>query len=76
MTHIIRTGDFYYFPEDNSIWMVTNISSRIGLMLVAGNHSSSTSLLPEYVNSYGRYLGSIATTPTSQLKDFYPELFI
>ena len=72
----ISTGNFYYFPADDSIWMVTDISSRIGLMLVAGNHSSSTSLLPEYINLYGRYLGNMATTPTSQLKDLYPELFI
>lgn len=77
MTHTIGTGDFYYFPEDDSIWMVTDISSRVGLILIAGNHSSSTSLLrPEYVNLYGRYLGNIAITPTSQLRDFYPELFI
>ena len=73
----ISTGNFYYFPEDDSIWMITDISSRIGLMLVVGNHSYSTiSLLPKYINLYGRYLGNIATTPTSQLKDFYPELFI
>ena len=72
----ISTGNFYYFPEDDSIWMITDISSRIGLILVVGNHSSSTSLLPEYINLYGRYLGNLATTPTSQLTDFYPELFI
>ena len=74
---MITTGNFYYFPADDSIWIVTAISHRITLMLIAGNHSSSTSfLLPEYVELYGRYLGNIATTPTSQLKDFYPELFI
>ena len=73
----LSTGDFYYFPKDDSIWLVTAISNRVSLTLVAGNHSSSsTSLLPEYIYSFGRYLGNIATTPVSQLKSFYPELFI
>lgn len=72
----ISTGDFYYFYEDDSIWLITAIDSRISLTLIAGNHPSSITILPEYIHNFGRYLGNIAITPTSQLKNFYPELFI
>lgn len=74
MVPTITTGDFYYFPKSNAIWLVTAISDRIHMTRLFDH--SEASLLPQFVIHYGRYLGNVSTTPTSQLKDFYQELFI
>lgn len=71
---MITTGDLYYFPEDDSIWLVTAVSDRI--YLASAFKYAETSLLPKYIELYGRYLGNTSTLPISQLKNFYPELFI
>lgn len=71
---MITIGDFYYFPRPDAVWLVTAISDRV-YMTCLFDHSE-TSILPKYVELYGRYLGNTSTLPASQLKDFYPELFI
>ena len=74
MTPTITTGDFYCFSKSDDIWIVTAISDRIHMTRIFDHFE--TSLFPQFVTHYGRYLGNVSTTPISQLKDFYPELFI